>query len=348
MRAGGLVRLSLMMLVGGVLASCGDTVRSGVPPPIIDMHLHAHAADHHGPPPRAICAPFVDLPAWDPVRPWGDVFALMQTRPPCDAPLWSPATDSALRDGTLEVLRRRNVIGMLSGDPDRVAAWRALAPDRIIPGLELFGRHVDVSPDSLRALHREGKVAVLSEVVSQYAGISPNDPRLEPYWAAAEQLDIPVGVHVHPGPPGSPYLGDPTQGLHSPLLLEDVLIRHPRLRIYVVHAGWPRLDDMLTLMYTHPQVYVDVGGLVYIHPRADFYRYLRAIVEAGFATRVLFGSDQMIWPEAIERAIASIEQAPFLTQKQKRDVLYWNAARFLRFNAGDIARHHGHQVQPPR
>jgi hypothetical protein len=45
----------------------------------------------------------------------------------------------------------------------------------------------------------------------------------------------------------------------------------------------------------------------------------------------MFGSDQMRWPEKIGEAIEAIEQAPFLTEEQKRDILYHNAVRFLRF-----------------
>ena len=47
---------------------------------------------------------------------------------------------------------------------------------------------------------------------------------------------------------------------------------------------------------------------------------------------VLFGSDQMVWPQAIERAIAGIESADFLTEEQKRMILHDNAARFLRLD----------------
>ena len=43
-----------------------------------------------------------------------------------------------------------------------------------------------------------------------------------------------------------------------------------------------------------------------------------------------FGSDQMRWPEKIGEGIEAIEQAPFLTEEQKRDILYYNAVRFLR------------------
>jgi uncharacterized protein len=108
-----------------------------------------------------------------------------------------------------------------------------------------------------------------------------------------------------------------------------------------MHAGWPMLDDLLALLRTHPQVYVEVGVIYWALPRAEFHRYLQRIVEAGFGRRVMFGSDQMVWPGVIERAIRSIEAAPFLSPEQKRDILYNNAARFLRLSDADIARHHG-------
>jgi predicted TIM-barrel fold metal-dependent hydrolase len=47
----------------------------------------------------------------------------------------------------------------------------------------------------------------------------------------------------------------------------------------------------------------------------------------------MFGSDQMIWPDAIGLAINGIESAGFLSEAQKRDIFYDNAARFLRVDA---------------
>ncbi|NNF58523.1 MAG: amidohydrolase, partial [Rhodothermaceae bacterium] len=46
-------------------------------------------------------------------------------------------------------------------------------------------------------------------------------------------------------------------------------------------------------------------------------------------------------PETIDRSIAVIEEAPFLSEDQKRDILYHNAARFLRLSDEEIARHYG-------
>jgi uncharacterized protein len=87
-------------------------------------------------------------------------------------------------------------------------------------------------------------------------------------------------------------------------------------------------------------VYVDVASIVYTEPRPAFHHYLEQLVAAGYGDRVLFGSDQMIWPGVIEPAIAAIEEAPFLSEAQKRDILYFNAARFLRLGAGEIEAHH--------
>jgi uncharacterized protein len=255
---------------------------------------------------------------------------------PCDRPLLSPATDDELLRRTLEVMERRNIIGVVSGPLDVVRRWRAAAPKRVIPGIltDLPVMRAAESPDSVRKLIASGELSVLGEVTTQYLGVSPTDSTFEPYLKVAEELDVPVGIHMGLGPYAAPYTGYPQYraALGDPLLLEGALLRHPKLRVYVMHAGWPMLDRMIALLYSHPQVYVDVGVISFWIPRKEFHQYLRRIVEAGFGKRVMFGSDQMVWPEAIEAGIRSIEEAEFLTAQQKRDILYNNAARFLRLD----------------
>ncbi len=62
-------------------------------------------------------------------------------------------------------------------------------------------------------------------------------------------------------------------------------------------------------------------------------------MRAGLGKLLMFGSDQMVWPEAIGLAIEGIESADFLTAEQKRDIFYNNAARFLRLSAEEMAAH---------
>jgi len=110
----------------------------------------------------------------------------------------------------------------------------------------------------------------------------------------------------------------------------DVLVRHPKLRMYAMHAGWPLGDEMIAALYSHPQLHVDIGVISYILLKAEFHGYLKRLVDAGFLNRVMFGSDQMVWPQAIPIAIANVQSVPFLSEEQKRDILYNNARRFLR------------------
>jgi predicted TIM-barrel fold metal-dependent hydrolase len=312
-------------------------------PPIIDMHLHARRLGPIDGAP-ALCAPPPANPRWDNSRPIEEALSV----PNCAHPLRPAASGEQVMRETLAILARRNIIAMASGEPEDVARWRAAAPERIIPGLDLRimprpapARFQPRSPAEVRALYAAGAFEVLGEVMTQYEGVAADDPRLEPYWALAEALDIPVAIHMGPGGGGDAYSGSGGYRVRdsSPLKLEDVLVRHPRLRVYIMHAGFPMIDDLLALMEGHPQVYVDIAAIVATEPKPAFYRYLREIVEAGYGDRVMFGTDQGVWPELIEVAIRTIERAPFLSARQKRDILYNNAARFLRLTPAQVGRH---------
>ncbi len=318
-------RAALSLSLLAVLGAAGSALAQARALPIIDMHLHALPAGYFGPPPASICMG-AEFPAMDPREGPKRIMS-------CPAPVLSPATDDEMMRATLAALERYDITAVTSGSGALVERWRAAAPQRIIPGFFL-GDVRTVTVDSVRRLHQAGKLAALAEITTQYAGLSPSDSVLEPYFALAEELDIPVGIHMGPGPPGAPYVGYPAYRgrLSNPLLLEEMLARHPKLRVWICHAGWPFLDETLALLYTHPQVYVDVGVIDYLLPRPEFHAYLRRLVQAGFGSRVLFGSDQMLWPQTIGSAIGSIQSADFLTEQQKRDILYNNAVRFLRLD----------------
>lgn len=308
--------------------------------PIIDMHMHAMSADDQGPPPLGLC-PGETFPPPEPGRPWADTFTAWTKKPPCSNPVWSPPTDREVMERSLAVMRRRNVFGVVSGV--RLDDWQKAAPDRVIPSLDLNFDPPFRTVDEVREALGSGRFRAFGEIAIQYQGVDPSDARFEPYLAVAEKLDIPVSIHVGTGPMGAPYLGfEKYRGrLHSPLLVEEALLRHPRLRVSLMHAGWPMLDDLLAVLWTHPQLHVDVGAISFALPAAAFHSYLQRIVEAGFGKRVMFGSDQMVWPEMIDVAIDRIQSAGFLSEEQKRDILYNNAARFLKLSPQEIDRHHG-------
>lgn len=326
-----------------MLLALGQPALAAEPPhggPVIDMHLHAF--------------PMGELPPGTPACP-GDQRVLIPTLDPkeefdfskfvaCESPIFAPADDAGLRDRTIAELRRHNVRrAMTEGPVELVADWRKVAGgDAIIPGVA-FGARKDKSIAELRRLHANGQLAVLGEAYIQYRGHRPDDPRYEPYFALAEELDIPVGIHLGEGPPGAarfPGYETYRASLTSPFRLEAVLRKHPKLRIYVMHYGSPLVDEMIAMMFTHPNLYVDVACNDWAFPRAQFHDALRRMVDAGFGKRIMFGSDQMYWPDAIGEAIKAIETAPFLDESQKRDILYHNAARFLRLTPEQVAADH--------
>ena len=280
--------------------------------PIIDVHMHAYPAN-------------VSLPA-----------------------VANPATgkSNGLKDGEahlqacLAEMKRLNIVkGVVSGgDGDRLAValhWRDTAPDRFIAGAGVRGSEDTPLPEVavLRKAFEERRLRVLGEVTAQYAGLTLSDSKYEPYLALAEELDIPVALHTGVGPPGISY--DPCchgfrVSLGNPALIEEALNRHPKLRVNLMHGGWPYLQETIALMFVYPQVYADLGAIDWIPQRSEFYAYLGALMRAGLGKRIMFGSDQMYWPEAIGMAVEAIDSATFLTPSDKQDIFYNNAVRFLR------------------
>jgi len=247
-------------------------------------------------------------------------------------------TESAkLRPAALAAMAEYNVVlAVVSGEKDTVLEWTYESRDSFVTGI-LIGRPDDISYAELKELFESDRVQVLGELTLQYNAIPIDDPSVDPLLSLAHELDVPVHVHVA-GLGGS---SDFPIHLGNPLRLSKVLRKYPGLRIYIENASWPFLEEVTSLMYQYPSVYVDISTILHLTPRTVAYAYLKGLVDNGLGKRVMYGSDQMIWPEVIGENIEAIEAADFLTEEQKRDILYNNAARFLRLSEEQIAAHHG-------
>jgi predicted TIM-barrel fold metal-dependent hydrolase len=294
--------ISLLCLLGGC-APTGPEFQAE-PLPVIDVHLHALPASYYGDPPRVEFPPGVE---------------------------WAP-TDEELIQGTFAALERNNVVlAVISGRIDRVQRWNGESPIRLLRGTTVVRQACEDYVLEIEPLYQAGELEVFGEVGWQYLGISPSDPSFEPCLAMAERLDIPVGVHMGLGPPGAVSRGStyrPSMG--NPLLFEEALARHPNLRLWVMHAGWPMGEEMIALMHQFPTVYADISLINWFVPRAEFHDYLERLVNAGLAERLMFGSDQGVTPRAIDLGVEAIMTADFLTDEQQRGILFSNAVRFFR------------------
>lgn len=301
-----------------VLAMTGRLpMRAGGPRPIIDAHMHMYQWNKYG----------------DPPEPNLISHAVPEAR-----------TDEEAIDAYLAEMKRHNIVLAIgSGELPAVGKWLDRAPGKFIGGIEfprfttpVYQRRTGYPDlDELRSLFEGDRLGLMGEISAQYAGLAPDDPRLDPYFAIAAELGIPVSFHSGFGPPMSPYRGDPDfrMRLGNPLLLEDVLVRYPHLRLYVAHGGYPYLEETIALMMQYQQVYVDISAIDWLMTRPDFHAYLQRLIQARLGNRIMFGTDQMIWPDAVGMAIDAVESVDFLSEKQKQAIFFDNAVDFFLLDA---------------
>ena len=319
----------LLILV--VLFAATSTLAQNQPTkhlPIIDVHVHAmkmnpaFASD--------MCPWFLsNMPGADPViaRP-----SFMNTD--CANPLKAAKSDQEFQDSLISTMKRLNMTIVVSGDASVIRKWqKAAPPGRVIPSIGISSSK-DMTVVAFTDSLTKGFYKVMGEVAPQYQGMSPSDNSLDPYFAAAEKLNIPVGIHMGTGGNGMANITSPKYraSMGNPFLLEDMLAKHPKLKIWVMHAGYPMIDEMIALMGAHGYVYVDVAGMIWSYPLAEVNDYIKRLVQAGFGKRILYGTDLMIWPKLLETSIGVIENANYLSFDQKRDILFNNAVRFFRLD----------------
>lgn len=302
------------------------------PAPVIDVHVHA--MDGNFPGAQPMCPNTPQFLASDP-KEKEERFGWAKTS--CSPALYPSAPGEYMKD-VLAEMERLNVTAVVMGDPKSVQKWKEAAPNRVIAGTGIDNQTTAdkrAALEELRKLFTTDGFKVMGEIGLQYQGLSPSDMSVDKYFALAEELDVPVAIHMGTGGSGRANLTSPNfrGSKGDPLLLEELLARHPKLRVQVMHAGYPLIDNMLTLLQANSHVYVDVAGLIWSYPIKEVNRYIQRLVDAGFGDRVMFGTDQMIWPKLMAYSISIIQNADYLTPQQKRDILYNNAARFLRLEA---------------
>jgi uncharacterized protein len=274
--------------------------------PVIDMHFHAWPYGEDGPP---------DQPK--------NIVAMNKL---------------------LDSLQRNNVVlAATSGPQAFLERWKSEAPQRLMLG-PVLPCEGGVNPnwfqyrcfesgaefpdlDWLRAKYESGEYQVMGEIYTQYAGMSYDDPRMAPYYALAQELGIPVAFHTHSAPPLTAHRCCPNFRLAfgDPMLLEDVLVKYPKLKVQIMHANPLVYPMVLDLMAQFPKVYVELSPFQRLMPREKFHRMLMMFKEANVLSRVMFGTDGDDHGDAIE----AYRGAEFLTPRELEGILCKNAARFL-------------------
>ena len=240
--------------------------------------------------------------------------------------------EALLRRTVAEMDKNHVSQGVISGDDEVIAKWMERCPSRFLPS---YNHWCDGKPETVAKFESEwksGKWKAIAELGLPYGGHPLNDPACFPLFEVAQRYEIPVFFYTGFGGP-NPQSGFAHKFrilLSDPLLLEDVAIRFPKLKIVIMHMGWPFFDHALYMLWTYENVYLDTATVSWMLAPRLFDRMLEETVRSVGSDRILFGSDQMVWPQMISPAVEAIREAPFLSDQDKRNVLGENARRLLK------------------
>jgi len=151
-----------------------------------------------------------------------------------------------------------------------------------------------------------------------YNHFYPNDSKIYPLYALAEENQLPVLIHT-----GSSVFKGSKIKYADPIHLDDVATDFPGLSVAMAHSGrglW--YEKAFFLSRLHPNLFLEISGL----PPKNLLNYFPDMEKN--IDKFIYGSD---WPgiKTISSNIEAIKALP-LSEESIIKILYGNAARILR------------------
>ena len=171
----------------------------------------------------------------------------------------------------VELVTNEDVARMASAHPERLIPFASVDPsmgrlavDRLIHAVEDLG---------CRGL----------KLVPPVQHFDFSDPKHDPLWETALELDIVVWTHTahqrgHP---------DSDARLGHPMLVEPVTLKYPQLKIVLGHCGFPWVWESWSLVVRRPNVYLDISAYANLYNHLPWDAYSKFGVEG----KVLFATD---------------------------------------------------------
>ncbi len=232
------------------------------PYPIIDMHMNIFQWNKYGDPPP-------------PNRITGKIPT-------------ARSNIEVIEDYIAEMDRYNIVLTVGSGELEMVKEMESHAQDRFLGGTEFpkytspVNKRIEKWPDisELRKLYETDQLQVMGEITAQYAGVALNDPKLEPYYALAEELDIPQITYVQK----LEFLDDNTIRVERVFRTEEIVIIDTKL---------PALISVLKEINS-PR-YPSMAGVVDAYNKKDIIYLDAEALEADKSLLGLIGSQTEVW-----------------------------------------------------
>ncbi len=272
--------------------------------PVIDFHIHTYDYPIQGPP------EFIEFMNRE-LRGSFDDFV----RARCNAANYLKVLDEAGIDYAV-------ILAELAPVTSAIASNEGVS--RLCAGTSRLLPFASINPFLTDHLDRELERLIVKEhfrgvkLYPTYQFFYPNDARIYPLYAKAQELGIPVLLHT-----GSSVFPASRIKYGDPLYLDDVAVDFPELNIVLAHSGRPFwYDRAFALARFRPHIYMELSGL----PPSRLMRYFPELERVG--DKVIFGSD---WPSVptLKENVAAIRALP-ISEEVKTKILGGNAARILK------------------
>jgi len=198
-----------------------------------------------------------------------------------------------------------------AGHGDRFIGWAGVDPNKGMTALREFEHAVrELGLRGLNLQCFEHRLAI-------------NDKRMYPLYAKCVELDVPVNIHSSIN-----FSTDCLMEHGRPLLLDEVMVHFPELRVIASPPGWPWVHELIGVAWRHRNVYIGVSAVrpKYLDVENSGYEALLQYGNTVLQDRMIFGTSFPMQP--VERAVTEMMELP-LKDGVREKWMFGNAARLL-------------------
>ncbi len=165
---------------------------------------------------------------------------------------------------------------------DAVATFVAAHPDRLI-GFMALHPHDPACLDELDRCRADLRMRGL-KLGANYQNFDPLEARALAIYERAQRYGLPILFHQ-----GTSPVREAPIRLSYPLLMDEIAIRYPDLKIIMAHVGHPWQVDTCVVIRKHPNVYADISANFY-RPYSFWEQMIKA-TEWNVLDKLLLGTD---------------------------------------------------------
>jgi predicted TIM-barrel fold metal-dependent hydrolase len=171
-----------------------------------------------------------------------------------------------------------------------------------------------------------------------YEPFEPNHPKMLPAIELAKKYDIPLMIHS-----GDTFSPKGKLKYSHPLLIDELAVDHPDLKVVICHLGNPWIRDCMEVVYKNANVYTDISGLVLGDFSDRFERYMAKQLEEMLLFgvepgKVLYGTD---FPISSMSSYLDFIKSLRLPEADRKKILADNAIKLFRLDPADSELNRG-------